>query len=279
MATNAEDVVAARGWQARLELGFAPRDERTRLVHRRHYGPLVLQRPFYPEGAPCHVYLLHPPGGIVGGDRLELHVHCDAAAHALITTPAANKFYRSAGATARQSQTLHVSAGATLEWLPQEQILFQGARVDTITRVELAPSARFIGWEMTCLGRPASGEGFEQGYLRQRLEIWRDGTPLLIERSRIEGGSSWMQARYGLGGHSVTGTLAAVGAGDAHVAALREALPETAPVAATRLDDVVLLRYLGDSAEQARTLLNQAWQVLRPLLLERSACEPRIWKT
>ena len=145
------------GWLARLDLDFQVHGGRTVLARRRHEGPLRTLRSFHPEGAPCHSYLIHPPGGIVGGDRLEIDIRVGDGAHALITTPAANKFYRSAGATARQVQELRVEAGATLEWLPQEQSLFNAARVDSLTRVALGDSARFLGWEITALGRPASG--------------------------------------------------------------------------------------------------------------------------
>lgn len=271
----------APGWLARLELGFAPRAGRTRLVHRRHRGPLVLQRPFHPEGEVCHAYLIHPPGGVVGGDRLELELGVEAGAHALLTTPAANKFYRSAGATALQRQWLTVGEGAALEWLPQEQILFAGARVDALTRVHLAEGARFIGWELSCLGRPASGEGFDSGGLRQRLELWRGGRPLLLERNRFAGGERLLAAAHGLGGKPIFGTLLAVGADAGELAELRERLlpAEIAAVGLTLLDGLLVARYLGEGAEQARGLFTRIWEILRPRLLGRPACPPRIWRT
>ncbi len=131
---SAGAVRTSSGWQAHLRLRFngdiprflengdAPRPVgRTRLVERTHTGPLVVQRPFHPEGDPCHVYLVHPPGGVVGGDELRIDVQVDAGAHALITTPAATKFYRCDGRVSSQTQELR-AAGATLEWLPQENI-------------------------------------------------------------------------------------------------------------------------------------------------------------
>src|SRR5205085_6360717 len=110
------DAAAVRnvpGWQAELRLRFncdAPgplRPGRTRLVERQHRGPLVVQRPFYPEGDPCHVYLVHPPGGVVGGDALRIDATVDPGAHALITTPAATKFYRCEERISTQTQELH----------------------------------------------------------------------------------------------------------------------------------------------------------------------------
>ena len=145
---------------------------RTRLVERHHKGPLIVQRPFYPEGDPCHVYLVHPPGGVVGGDELRIDVQVDAGAHALITTPAATKFYRCDGRHSSQTQELR-AAGATLEWLPQENIFYRGADVRTATRVQIDADSRFIGWEINCLGLPARGEHFDAGALRLDLELWR----------------------------------------------------------------------------------------------------------
>ena len=152
------------GWQAALDLGFAREDGATRLARRAHRGPLVVQRPFLPEGpGVCHVYLLHPPGGLVGGDELTIDVEVDAGAHALVTTPAAGKVYRTTGAAARQTQRLRVADGATLEWLPQEAILYDGARATLETRVELGAARRFIGIDAVCFGLPAGRAPFARG--------------------------------------------------------------------------------------------------------------------
>src|SRR5712671_2379682 len=197
------------GWGASLALTFARAgDDATMLATRRHVGPLAVQRPFYPEGrGVCHVYILHPPGGIVGGDRLRVDVGVGAGAHALLTTPAATKVYRSAGARAQQRQHLHIAAGATLEWLPQETILFDGAHVDLGTRVDLAAGGRFLGIETLCFGLPARAEGFARGRCRQSLELWQDGRPLLCERGRFDGDAPVSAARWGLAGAPVLGTL------------------------------------------------------------------------
>ena len=118
------------------------------------------------------MYLVHPPGGVVGGDELRIDVQVDAGAHALITTPAATKFYRCDGRHSSQTQELR-AAGATLEWLPQENIFYRGADVRTATRVHVDADSRFIGWEINCLGLPARGEHFDAGALRLDLELWR----------------------------------------------------------------------------------------------------------
>jgi urease accessory protein len=278
---NAEAV--ASGWHAELTLGFVARGGRSVLDRRRHLGPLQVQRPFYPEGdAVCHVYLLHPPGGVVGGDQLRIDIGVDTGAHALVTTPAAGKLYRSAGRLAVLEQHLSVAADAALEWLPQETIVFDGAHAMVSTQVDLDAGANFIGWEIVCLGRPASEEVLTHGNLRQRFEIRREAMPVWVEASRYTGGDAALGARWGLRGHSVSGTLVCTTVMPGLVTQVREAwaaLSCDALVSATQLDQVLVCRYLGDDAEQARALFAVAWAVLRPAVLGRSACAPRIWAT
>src|SRR5882672_8293826 len=142
----------AQAWKAELRLRFAAEGGRTVLRERRSEGPLVVQKPLYPEGeAVCHAIVVHPPGGIAGGDELDLQVSAATGSHALLTTPGAGKWYRSAGPLARQS--LHFDVAGTLEWLPRETIVFDGAHASFECTVELRNDARYIGWEVLCLGR------------------------------------------------------------------------------------------------------------------------------
>lgn len=271
----------ASGWQAHLELGFSGRDDRTVISHRRHTGPLVIQKPFYPEGGVCHVYLLHPPGGVVGGDQLKLDVAVNRRGHALLTTPAASKFYRSDARVAKLRQTLDVEAGSMLEWLPQETILFSGCEIDIETRVQLDTGASFIGWEISCLGRPASGELFEQGRARQCFEIWRDNKPLALDRAKLAGRSDVLHASWGMQGYTVTGTMMAVNASRQMLDGIRENAPvlSQGQFSATLIHDVLVCRALGSQAEHVRHAFVHVWKQLRGDLLGRAACEPRIWST
>ncbi|MGB5065575.1 MAG: urease accessory protein UreD, partial [Candidatus Competibacter sp.] len=225
----------------------------------------------------------HPPGGVVGGDQLRIDATLDPGARALLTTPAAGKFYRSAGPFARQLQHLTVAAGAALEWLPQENIVYQGARVHASTRIDLQGDACFLGWEILCLGRPAAGEGFEHGECRQDFELWRDGEPLYLEHGRYTGGDSVLAAHWGLQGQPVSATLLAAGSPPGLVADLRTALEpaagDAARVTVSQLDGVLVCRYLGPSANRARQLLTLAWGLLRPALLGRPPCPSRFWTT
>ena len=267
------------GWSAGLRLGFRPSAGKTVLAHRERHGPLAVQRPFYPEGGVCHVYLLHPPGGVVGGDHLQIDAALARHSHALATTPGATKFYRSVGETARQVQYLRVDEGASLEWLPQENIFFQGAQVDLHTRVDLQGNARLALWETHCLGRPVVGEAFDEGSLDMRLEIYRDERPLLLERLRVDARSRLWRSQ--LNGCAVTATAVFTHATDEHLRIAREANGRLHDGLAgvTLLQDLLVLRYLGDSTEQARNLFTDTWRVLREPLLQRAANVPRIWNT
>ena len=227
-ASHGHCFTAERHWSARMELDFAVRQGRTTLAKMQFSGPLRVQRPFYPESAPaeapgrsqpsqpCHCCLLHPPGGLVSGDDLSLDVRLQQGAHALLTAPSASKFYAadSHNVAQRQTNDLHVTGGL-LEWLPRETIVYDGARAEMRTSVELDAASACIGWEMVCLGRPAAGETFTTGSVRQSLCVSRGGVPLLHELLRLEGGDALQQGACGLGGHAVAATLFAVGRGQA----------------------------------------------------------------
>jgi urease accessory protein len=268
------------GWLAQLDLAYAQRGAKTVIVQRRHVGPLTIQRPFYPEGGVCHSYVLHPPGGVVGGDQLRLNVCVERGAHALITTPASAKFYRSEGATAIQQQVLSVANEGILEYMPQDTILFDACKVNTRTRIDLAQNARFAGWEILCQGRPASGEKFMNGYCRQAYELYRDGTPLVIERTQLNGDSAIQSAKWGLANYPVTGTMLITGASVELVELARATVVAgTDLFSASLMQDVLICRYLGWQGIEARDCFSRVWAAIRPAWIGRAACRPRIWDT
>lgn len=272
---------SSTGWQAELTLGFEHGPVGTVLKQVSHRGPLRVQRPFYPEKGLPHVYLLHPPGGVVGSDRLDVTVKMAPRSQALITTPGSTKFYRSAAITARLSQRLKVKAGASLEWFPQENIIFSGAHLNSTTRIELIDDACFIGWEINCLGRPSSGERFDQGALFSRFALYRDQQPLLIESLRINREDD-LHAATGLRGYPMQAILVATPCDQRHLEVAREQLTADQagfPVAATLVDGVLIIRALGHQTEPLQQQLIPVWQALRPALLHRPAISPRIWAT
>lgn len=280
---------AIAGWHASLALGFDNADgNRTVLRRREHSGPLRVQKALYPEGdSVCHAVIVHPPGGIAGGDQLHIEVGVGDGAQALITTPGAGKWYRSRGsdsAPARQSVRISLGRDAALEWLPQESIVFDRADASSETRIDLAPEARYLGWEILCFGRTASGERFTAGCYRQRVQVYRDGRLALNERGALGGGTSIMTSPVGLGGQPVCATLLAV-APDiplALVESARAALAAcdcTARTAISRLPHLLVARYIGPSSEEAKRAFVELWRVLRPGLFGRMAALPRLWST
>jgi urease accessory protein len=280
-------VPEAAGWGASLALGFtADASGATALTRRAHRGPFLVQRPFFPEGREvCHVDLLHPPGGLVGGDELRLQLTVGAGARALVTTPAAGKAYRTRGPIARQSQALSVEDGASLEWLPQETIVYDGADVELSTEVDLAGGARFFGAETLCFGLPARAAPFARGSCRQTLALRRDGVPLLIERARFDGGGEIQTAPWGLGGATVLTTIVASPPPAADVVqrlqSATHALPpgDRAGVTVPGEAEVLVVRHLGRDAERARTYVQDTWRALRAPMFDRAAVAPRIWST
>jgi urease accessory protein len=272
---------APEGWEARLDLRFERDAARTVLAARRHSGPLRVQKALYPEGeGVCQVIVVHPPGGIVGGDSLAIAVDAGVRAHAQLTTPGAAKWYRSSGRVARSGTVIRARAGALVEWLPQETLLFDGARAAIRMRVELAGDAGFLGWDVTHLGRTASGERFASGQLRQTVELYRDDTLLWCERSALDGGARALQSGAVLNGAPAFGTFLAAGADidDALLAACR-AVPAVGECAVTRLPQVLVARYRGDCAGDARMYFAKLWRLLRPAFGAGEAVAPRIWST
>jgi urease accessory protein len=177
---------------------------------------------------------------------------------------------------------LRVAARASLEWLPQETIVFDGARIDLTTTVELEAGAQFAGWDVLCLGRPASAETFARGSCRQRFEIWRGDTPLCIERAQLDGGAPVLQAPWGLGGATTVGTFLCSPSSPEVLDGVRALSANLSPgerASATDLGQVMVVRYLGHSGLRARDFFNRVWDRLRPVLLGRASHPPRIWWT
>jgi urease accessory protein len=281
MMGDAEHATTA-GWQACLSLSYVRDGNRTLLAERRHAGPLVVQKSLYPEGdAVCQNVIIHPPGGIVGGDTLVVNVDAGPCTHAQLTTPGAAKCYRSGGAFARQRVRLRAARGAVVEWLPQETIIFDASKIELELSIELFDDARFLGWDVVCLGRTAAGERFDHGALRQRLTLTRDGNPVFTERAVLNGGAPLLRSPVGLHGNPVFGTFLAAAPVVTHamLESCRQVSVMAGEGAVTRLPGVVIARYRGASAAAARHYFVELWQKLRPALALRAAVLPRIWAT
>ncbi|WP_077032849.1 urease accessory protein UreD [Pelomonas sp. KK5] len=275
-------------WHGHLTLDYRRDADGCTTALDRHEGPLrVLQR-LYPEGpGVCHHVLVHPPGGVVGGDTLDLDMTLAGGSHALLTTPGATRFYRSAGPTAVQSVRARLAAGTRLEWLPLEALVYDAALAENRQRFELAPGAEMIGWDIAALGLPAAGKPFTRGHYLQQIELpgrW-------LERGRIDAGTdrALLDSPLGLAGRTVLATMW-FAAGEALPAARREALLEAAraaagehkalPCGATAPEPgLVVLRLLADRVEPAFALLTQVWRAWRRQAWQLEPCPPRIWRT
>ena len=274
-------------WRGHLALHYTRDGERTTALDR-HEGPLrVLQR-LYPEGPGiCHHVLVHPPGGIVGGDQLDIEATLDAGTHALITTPGATRFYRSRGAAAAQRAVLRVAAGARLEWLPLETIAYSCCLAENAVRLELAEGAESIGWDVLALGLPTAGEPFDAGHFTQHLEMpgrW-------LERGRIAASDArLLDSPLGLAGHKVMALLW-FASGSPIPDARREAYLEAARECASRSplkarcgvtaphEGGIVLRALAHRVEPAMALLQQVRAAWRHLAWRLAPNPPRVWQT
>jgi len=270
-------------WMAELHLRLSRKEQRSVLSRQRHQGPLLVQRPFYPEGdGCCHLYILHPPGGVVQGDHLKIRLHLESGAHGLVTTPAAGKFYRSNGQTAELYQDISLDEHAFLEWLPQETLLFNASRVRLTTRINVSSQSGFIGWEMLCLGRNAGQHPYIDGECQQSFELYRDGRPVFIERSFFSAQDKVIRAAWGLNNRAVTATLVAINCDARCLQQVQAVLPlpnDEFACSVSLKNDILICRFLGKQAETARKVLTPVWSVIREFLLHRKSCVPRIWAT
>jgi len=273
-------------WQANLALRFAHREGRTVLVERRQRGPLTVQKALYPEGPDiCHAVIIHPPGGIAGGDKLSVRIEVERNSCAVITTPAATKWYKAAGRLSRQEIFIRLGESSALDWLPQENLFFSAACAQLIFKLEVAPTASAIGWDMAMLGRQAAGEKWIAGSIHSSTEVLRpDGTPLWVEQASLEGIDPLLESPQGMAGYKALGTLWAIGHGCASGLSteLNSHLPfePALRAGATALPNgVLLLRCLAAEIEPLRQLMIDCWMRLRPLILGFASHRLRLWAT
>jgi urease accessory protein len=274
-------------WHAQLEIDYTRPAERTVARHL-HTGPLRVLQSLYPEGdAVCYNVLVHPPGGLVGGDTLEMQINAHGSAHGLVTTPGATRFYRSMGEAALQSTTIQLYDQARLEWLPLEAICHAGCLAENRLQITLAPGSEFMGWDVTALGLPHANSPFDAGEFCQHIEV----SGVWLERGRIKASDHrLMDGPLGLAGHRclaslffVSGSKLAKPRRQAALDAARSVV-EAHPLRLTAgvtcpNDQVVVLRVLAPVVEPAMQLLRSVWATWRASLWNMSAKSPRIWYT
>lgn len=274
----------ASAWHAHLALRLERRNDATVLTQRRHHGPLVVQKSLHPEGADlCQVIIVHPPGGIAGGDTLSVDVDVGERARAQLVTPGAAKWYRSAGAPAHQDVRLRARAGSTVEWLPHESIVFDGSNARTSTTLHLEADAAAIAWDVVSLGRVAAGERFVRGTLSQRVEVVRDGALVWVEQSVVAGASRGLTAPAGLAEMGAFGTMLLVAPTiDMQWLAIARAVGSDIAShdrAVTHVPGVMIARCRSASAHSVQTWFRRLWHALRAQVIGRDPIPPRLWQT
>ena len=274
-------------WQARLRLDYSLERQRTVARHT-HEGPLRILQSLYPEGdTVCHNVLIHPPGGLVGGDTLALDIRVGAGAHGLITTPGATRFYRSLGPSAVQSTQISLSEQARLEWLPLENLCHNDCRAENRLTLDLAPGSEVLGWDITALGLPHAQQAFERGSFLQHLEapgVWLERGEMRAADQRL------MQGPAGLAGQACLGTLFFVTGSPidrqrrSAALELAQSLLQTHALRAragvtSPNERVLVVRVLAPLVEPVGELLRQLWAGWRQVLWQLGCARPRIWAT
>lgn len=272
-----------KGWQGFLSFSFVEVNGESVIKDRKHFGPLVLQRPYYQEKDRPSVLVLHPPGGVVGGDTLELNATFQAQSKGSIGSPAATKFYRSDGRLATQTQTVTLTENVEVEWLPQETLFFNQSRVNNLLKFILnKANNKLIAWDIVGLGRPASGEGFEQGELQQSLEVWIEDKLIFVDRLKIAPQNNVLTSASALAGNSLFATALFYQnelSEQKKLLADLQAVEWPLPVGVTQMDSLVVMRVLASELDEIKQVLFDAWKIARPAILNVPVVKPRIWNT
>jgi len=286
-----------REWKAKLALTFARDAYGTQLKKTSRQGPLSVQKAFYPEGQECaHIYLLHPPAGIVSGDELTVEIYLQEKSHVLVTTPGANRFYRAREDASighsKQTQitSLLLDDEAVVENFPQETIVYEGADGFNTVDIHLKKTSIYLGWDISCLGLPRSNQHFKQGQYTQLNRLYCDNTLIYHDRIEISPQNKLLHHIAGLASKPVFGTflvyapsqLTLIKDRKLMVEALRKIIDDENAqqlISITDIKGLFVIRYLGEQAHQCKKLFIKLWQYLRPLIIQASGIEPRIWHT
>lgn len=291
-----------REWLAQLGLTFSHSAYGTQLARTKRVGPLSIQKAFYPEGRDCaHIYLLHPPAGIVSGDILQVDISLEPKAHTLITTPGANRFYRARDNAEiglpeqKQLTQVDLASQAKCENFPLETIVYQGAHGINHVLVNLKSDSVYLGWDISCLGLPSSNQPFSQGKFSQLNQVYCDDKLIyhdrIVIKPNIANPNNQVQQHIaGLADKTVFATFLAYAPSEQVsqiqqtevIEQLRETIEQASMqelVSVTHINQLLIIRYLGLHAEQCKKIFILLWQQLRPLYVEKQGVVPRIWHT
>lgn len=278
-----DPISMSEGWKGYLSFSFVEQQGKTVVKDKKHFGPLVVQKPYYQEINRPTVLVIHPPGGVAGGDELTIDITFLKCAKGMVSTPAATKFYRSQGLLAKQHQTIHVTEHAEVEWLPQETLFFNQSNVENRLVIDMeSPRNKLIAWDIVGLGRPARGEGFESGCLNQSLEFWVDGELVFLDRLQLTPESNLINSAVGLNKYLLYATSLFYFEDEGSQQKLLQqlqSLESELSFGVTRINNLIVLRVVANEMDALKNLLFKAWQIARPIILNMPVIKPRIWNT
>lgn len=268
-------------WLGKLDLKFSLKNGRSVLTKNSHCGPFFVQKSFYShdDDITPNIYLLHPPGGLVGGDHLILSVHLDPSSRALITTPSSTKFYRTNGKYALQENVFLLSNYSVLEWIPQSIIFFAKTKAKMSTIFKLSKGARMVSFEMLCLGNINVSPSMYPEEIDVFSNISLPCSVGLRDRLKINA----LNCLNKLSGFQIVASLFAVPADEILLKQVRELIKKSINNvqigSATLLDELLVVRLLGNDNQRLKALLNYIWSVIRPKIIGKKVIIPRIWFT
>jgi urease accessory protein len=262
-----------------LELGYRADGGTTRIAHLFQSDPC---RALFPRGEVDDIgqtVLLTTSGGLAGGDRIRMQAHFGPEARQVVTPQAAEKIYRAINAATEIDVALKVEAGAWLEWVPQETILFDGARLRRRFGIDVAAGGGVLAGDILSFGRAAHGESYKGGLLFDRWDVRLDGRLAWADRLRLDAPKRALAHPAGFGAARAYGTILLAGVDAArHLDAVREVLATAdSRSAATMVGGVLLVRLLAGSTAELRADYARAWSCLRQVAAGLPPRMPRIW--
>ncbi len=263
-------------------LGFACRQESTVLADLYQQAPLRILMPTAADIGVALGALVVTSGGLVGGDNLDISVRCGDGSRAMVCAQAAEKVYRSAGPDCHVRVSLAAGANAWLEWLPQETILFEGARLRRQTTVDAVPSARVLAGEILVFGRRARGERFTRGHLFDRWQVRRAGRLAWADALKVDDPEAAFASPACLAGLAAVATLIYVDATEGAALDVARAIAEPLSTAglefaATVVGGVLIARWLAADAHVLRLAFGRFWAMFRHRIAGLPPVLPRLW--
>lgn len=281
-------------WLASIKLEFRKDNDKTLMIRNLHYGPLVVQKPFYPEIA-CHIYLLHPPGGVASCDHLSVEAKANEHSQVLITTPGATKFYKGDNNYSLFEQNFYVENDASLEYLPAQNIFYKGTHTKVKTTFYLKDNSRFAFRDVSKCGMKDEERPFENSSLFNTVTIVENGKEKLIETSFIDGQDD-LEALSGNYGCVYTGTYITNKVCEETLDKIRAILDSYKDnrsfehpqrydpnfrfyAAAGVVDNYTVVRFLSSQNEGIEKAIVDIWKLTRLETVGLKPWLPRIWST